>query len=1023
MLPSIAVKHSLKTRITVVMLLVFLAGMWSLSFYASHMLRKDMERLLGEQQLSTVKRVAAEIETEIVERITALESIARITDASFFDKPAAMQQFLAERPVLLTLFNDGVMSFRQDGTSIAASTHAQERIGSNYMDRDYIVGALQNGTPTIGRPIMGKPVRAPIIVIAVPVRDSQSHIVGALSGVTNLKNSSFLDRISESRYGSTGGYLLIDHKSQQVIAATDKELILETAPAPGSKAAIDRFHQGTAGYAIYTNPRGQKVLASSSGIPAANWHVAIELPVEEAFAPIRDMQQRMLLATLVLTLMAGVLTWWVLRRQLSPMLKTADSLAAMADTQHPLQALPIAREDEIGHMVSGFNRMLGTLAERETDLRKSEEQFRLVFEQSSDALLFGYPDGLIASANPAACRLFGYSVEEFRNLGRQCIIDMTRPEAAQAYARRSRTGTFFGELICTQRNGRRFSAEIDSSVFTDVQGEERTINRIRDISDRKQAEEALRQRESYQRALLDNFPFMVWLKDEESRFLSVNQTFAELCGAPSVEALVGKTDLDLFPEEQALAFQAADRSVLEEGKPRTIEERISSEGRDFWLETYKSPITIDGEIVGTVGFARDITERKNTEAELELHRNHLECLVEERTAELTEAKIAAEFASQEKSMFLANMSHEIRTPMNAILGMANLMRRSGLPDEQTERLHKIDTSAQHLLSIIDGILDISKIEAGKLTLEEAPVNLDKMISNVRTIMSERAESKGLELLFESDSFPLNLVGDATRLQQALLNYVANAIKFTYEGRITLQISQLDESEDSTLVRFSVQDTGIGIPPEALPRLFSIFEQADRSTTRRFGGTGLGLAITRRIAEMMGGEAGVESTLNVGSTFWFTARLKKQEHPAVFVMQDGLGNDEQLIRQRHQGSRVLLVDDEPLNIEISRFLLEDTGLVVDTAEDGLQAIRLAQDTSYAMILMDMQMPNLDGLEATQQIRAFPDHVNTPILAMTANAFAEDRLRCADAGMNDFIVKPFNPEELFNILLKWLDQKQA
>ncbi|MEI7611586.1 MAG: PAS domain S-box protein [Betaproteobacteria bacterium] len=1022
MASTVSVTHSLKTRITLAFLLIFLGGMWSLSIYAAHMLRKDMEQLLGEQQFSTAQRMASEIGTELKERINALEVTASITDASLFEHPAAMQKFILGRPVLRSLFNDGVMAFRPDGTAIASSL-AQERIGVNYQGRDYLVGALREGKATIGHPISAKPVHAPIIVIAVPVHDSQGKVIGALSGITNLSQSSFLDRISEQRYGATGGYLLVDHQNRMVITATDKSRIMEPSPAPGVNPVIDRFHQNIDGYAVHVNPRGQKVLASAKGIPLTDWHIAINLPVEEAFTPIKEMQQRMLLATLLMTLMAGGLVWWIVRRQLSPMLDSAESLAAMADIRQPLQALSITREDEIGHMVSGFNRLLGTLGDREKALRKSEEHFRLVFEQSSDAILFGAPDGSIETANPAACNLFGYSEEEFRKLGRQGVIDMSHPEAKAALEKRQRTGIFLGEMRCARRDGSTFIADVDSSLFTDVLGVERTIIRIRDISDRKLAEEALHRRESYQRALLDNFPFMVWLKDENSRFLSVNKFFANLCGAASADSLTGKTDIDLFPTEQALAFRNDDRAVLESGQPQTVEEIIQSGGSNSWIETYKSPITIDGQIIGTVGFARDITERKQTEYELDQHRNHLEALVEERTAELNETRIAAESASLEKSMFLANMSHEIRTPMNAILGMANLIRRAGLPEEQSERLEKIDRSAQHLLSIINGILDISKIEAGKFTLDNVPVNIDKMIAHVCSMLSERASDKGLSLQFRSDAFPLNLTGDGTRLQQALLNYLSNALKFTFEGSVTLLASKQEETSDSLVVRFEVRDTGIGIAPEAIPRLFNIFEQADRRTTRRYGGTGLGLAITRRIAEMMGGEAGVDSTPGLGSTFWFTARLMKNEHAQELISHEGLAGAEQAIRQRHLGRRVLLVDDEPMNLEISRFLLEDTGLLIDTAEDGREAIQRARETPYAIILMDMQMPNIDGLEATQQIREISDCVNTPILAMTANAFSEDRLRCAEAGMNDFIGKPFNPDELFTIMLKWLDKTSA
>ncbi len=338
---------------------------------------------------------------------------------------------------------------------------------------------------------------------------------------------------------------------------------------------------------------------------------------------------------------------------------------------------------------------------------------------------------------------------------------------------------------------------------------------------------------------------------------------------------------------------------------------------------------------------------------------------------------------------------------------------------QASRLDTIDASARHLLSIINDILDISKIEAGKLELEQTGVDLPGILDNVVSILSERANEKGLKLRIEADRIPGNLSGDPTRLQQSLLNYATNAVKFTEAGEITLRVRLGNEAADSVLVRFEVADTGIGIPPGALGRLFRAFEQADTSTTREFGGTGLGLAITRHLAEIMGGESGAESTLGEGSTFWFSARLGKSELATANTAVKDVAA-EAVLKQRFGGVRILLVDDEPINREVAQMLLEDTGLVVDTADDGTQAVVMAQATPYAAVLMDMQMPQMDGMEATRQLRRFSRYGFTPIIAMTANAFAEDKARGFDAGMNDFLIKPFSPDELFAILLRALDR---
>jgi len=390
-------------------------------------------------------------------------------------------------------------------------------------------------------------------------------------------------------------------------------------------------------------------------------------------------------------------------------------------------------------------------------------------------------------------------------------------------------------------------------------------------------------------------------------------------------------------------------------------------------------------------------------------------------ADLFQRSAAAAFATHNisKSTFLANMSHEIRTPLNGIVGMVNILRREGVTPGQAERLKTIDTSAGHLLGIINDILDISKIEAGKLVLDNTPVNVCDLLATVSAIVAERARAKGLRLAVECGDFPDRLRGDPVRLQQALLNYAMNAVKFTDTGHVALRAHLIEERDDEACVRFEVRDSGIGIPSEALPRLFHAFEQADNSTTRKYGGTGLGLTITRRLAELMGGEVGVDTRPGRGSTFWFTARLpinRNETEVAPALLAD---DAEQQLRARHAGRRILIVDDEPVNLEVARFLLEESGLCVDTAEDGEEATRCARATNFALILMDMQMPKLDGLSAARLIRQAPGYESTPILAMTANAFTEDRQHCLEAGMNDFLAKPFNPDVLFGILLRWLD----
>ncbi len=789
-------------------------------------------------------------------------------------------------------------------------------------------------------------------------------------------------------------------------------------------------------------------------------------------------------------------------------------------------------------------RMLLEKSEQQAEaLAAVEERSRLILSSIDEGIAGLDSDGLMSFINPAGARMLGYEPAELIDKKMHAAVHYARPDGS--LLPREECNMFMtsqdgqprtvSDEVLWRKDGSSIPVEYSTTPIKKSGAVVGTVVAFRDITERQKAEQRLQ----FTQYAVDNAADAVfWIRPTDGGLEYVNKvactslgyTKEELLALPVSEVAADFTCAKL----QDLTERLREKGVeTREGKHRAKDGHTFDAETTFYVADY-----LNQEIV--VANVKDITERKWAEAAI------------------LEAKEVAEAGTKAKSDFLANMSHEIRTPMNAIIGMSHLTLRTELNSRQRDYVEKIQQSGQHLLGIINDILDFSKIEAGKLTVENIDFDLEKVLENVSTLISEKATAKHLELIFDIDpAVSTHLKGDPLRVGQILINFCNNAVKFTEKGEIIVKARVQEEDERGKLVYFSVSDTGIGLTPEQMGRLFQAFEQADATTTRQYGGTGLGLAISKKLANLMGGDVGVESELGKGSTFWFTARLGTSQasrrnlsrpdlrgrhvliiddnsqarevlssmltsmtfvadeapsgqegiemvrqasdagHPyeIVFVDWQMPGMDgieagkrirtlpnlstpprlvmvtaygrEEVMKQAEEnsfasvlvkpvtasmlfdsaiqvlgadhdkiddvqaspglkldqlrGTRVLLVEDNELNQEVAMGLLGTADMSIDLADNGAIAVRMVGEKEYDLVLMDMQMPVMDGITATKAIRSNPRFNSLPIIAMTANAMDTDREACLQAGMNDHVGKPIDPDEMFATIMRWAKKR--
>ena len=622
--------RSLKTRVTLLTLGIFALGFVCLSFYANRLLRADMQQVLGEQQFQAVSVIANQVNVELKDRQVWLDQVASEIDAQMMGNPTALQAYLEKRIALFHMFNGGAWVAGLDGVAIADVPSSAQRLGVNYMNVDFIASVLKDGKPVISRPVIGKKLLTPVVAMTVAIRDDQGRVIGVMSGVTDLGKPTFLDKITQGHFGKTGGYLLVAPHHQLIVTASDKTRVMQPVPAPGVNTMYDRIRQGYEGFGVAVNSRGVEELSATKGIPVAGWLLVAVVPTAEAFAPSYAMQRRMLLATLLLSLLTGAMTWWILKRQLTPLVATADAMVALADSNQMTQPLTADRHDEIGDLVDGFNRILQTWRQREEVLKDSQQNLAITLDSIGDAVVATDAQGLITRMNPVAERLTGWPLadaagqpltEVFRIISAQTRL--ATPDPVQQVMACGDVVGMTSHTTLLARDGLEYhvnaSAAPIRNAANDIVG---MVLVFSDVSEKYRVELALKESEQRYHSLLENFSSGVVVHRADTTIVLANAMAAQLLGLTQ-DQMLGKAAFDpdwCFVREDGTIMPLEEypvNRVLSSGEPlRNSVGGVHHSGRTgpTWVicNAYAQH-DAEGNLVQVVVTFTDITERKRAE--------------------------------------------------------------------------------------------------------------------------------------------------------------------------------------------------------------------------------------------------------------------------------------------------------------------------------------------------------------------------------------------------------------------------